>query len=134
MSEDIIKNPCKGIIKTDTAPHNRTLRTDFWRKLKDAFIIFYGAFCRRKLGILDYCALGLPFAMQQLASDLSNALNPWIKYGIGLPVYLLAALLIILKALIAAIIVFNPVSLIVTAAVQFVVWYIAGGKELQEQA
>ena len=127
-------NPFKGIIKTDIAPHNRTLRTSFGWKLQDAFTVFFGAPCKANAGVFDLCTLGIPLAIHQAWCWCLNQENPWISYPLGFLVGLINVPLLIPRILVAAICVLNPISLIVTGVVHFISQYIAEGEALKKEA
>lgn len=127
-------NPFKGIIKTNIAPHNRTLRTSFEWKLQDAFYVFFGVPCKAHFGIFDICTLGIPLIIHQAWGWCSRHKNPRIKYTLGFLVGLFNVPLFISRILVAAVCTYNPVSLMVTWAVHLISQYIAGGKTLKEEA
>lgn len=127
-------NPFKGIIKTDIAPHNRTLRTDFGQKLEDAFTVFFGAPCQANFGLFDLCTFGIPLAIHQAWCWCLNHKDPLIQYGLGFFVGLFNIPLLVPRFLIALVLTFNPLSLLVTAIVHFISQTLAGGNELKKEA
>ena len=147
-------NPGRDIVETKISPHARTLRTNFKQKLKDAFFVVAGSanilgrFYQKKLnkfnyendyevrkhiGLLDIVTLGVFQMIDSLALLVWGSQNFLIKLGLGFIFGIIAIPLAIVRGLIAAVIVFNPLSLIVIGAVHWLSQDVFGGAELNEK-
>lgn len=68
------KNRLRKIVETGSFPHARTLRTDFFQKVKDTFFIFAGSLVpfgdKEVAGLFDYATLFIPRTFEFLAMSL----------------------------------------------------------------
>lgn len=136
-------NPFRPIIETDASPHARTLRTSFKQKLKDAFFTIAGSknivaefttienapHYKPHIGFFDFVTLFIPLIIEALTIILWRKEN----YPVSITLGLIAIPLAIVRALIACILVFNPLSLLIIGTVHLIS-RIAGGAELKEKA
>jgi large subunit ribosomal protein L40e len=139
-------NPFAGIIETTASPHARTLRTGYWGKVKDAFIVIFGnskeGFSNvfgvmdkgspERFGLLDGATLSLFSAPEKLALVALHHSNPIIK-GLGGLLLAVTIPLWIARLVLATILVFNPLSLLIIGVVHLVSEHYAGGGDLKTQ-
>lgn len=136
-------NPGRGIIETKSSPHARTLRTDFKGKLRDAFFVFFGV--RKDLfsllsgsvksgihpqhtGVLDVATLFIPAMLDRLTMVAMENEN-WFLFGFLL---VFDVPLVLARMLIAAVLAFNPLSLLVIAIVNGISQYGEDGEEMKD--
>jgi hypothetical protein len=143
-------NPFRGLIETKVSPHARALRTSFSEKLMDAFFVLAGSSnllrvfirsfvkhhrVREHLGLLDFVTLGISHLLDLLALLVAVRWKSPLpfKFGVLFLIGVIAVPLAIVRGLVAALIVFNPLSLFIIGGIHFVSQYIAGGAELNEK-
>lgn len=123
-------NAFSGIIETTASPHARTLRTGYWGKVEDACRVFFGN--SDHFGLLDGATLFLAGSLEKLTKKALTHPNPIIKV-LGVALLIVTIPLWIARLLLTAVLVFNPVSLLIIGVVHLVSEYLAGGAQLKKQ-
>lgn len=133
-------NFCRGLIETDASPHARFLRTSLITKLKDAYKIFAGdwelgrfhegSYLPNHIGLLDFVALGIPAALLIFSRRLNQKYDNW---ALKIFLYILNFPFQLARFLLAAALVFNPLSLFIIGILHLISEYAAGGAALKKQ-
>lgn len=144
-------HPLKGIIESTRFPHARTLRTSFVQKIKDAFFVFAGTilggtstktssfngevstetYYQNHAGLLDYATLFIPRLINYLFALAWWETNNAFLNFLGALLFIINGPLLLARYLIAGAL--TIISLPIILAVEFVSYFIMGGKELEEK-